>query len=63
MHARELEVLNRGDALVKVLALVQILYLLIQLITRKIVRLPSTQLEIGALAFPASSTITYYLLE
>jgi hypothetical protein len=61
VHARQLEVLNRGDALVKVLALVQIPYLLIQLITRKIVGLPLTQLEIGALAFSASSIITYII--
>ena len=61
MHARQLEVLNRGDAIVKVLALVQILYLIIQLITRKVVGLPSTQLEIGALAFSASSIITYII--
>jgi hypothetical protein len=61
VHARQLEVLNRGDAIVKVLALVQILYLIIQLITRKVVGLPSTQLEIGALAFSASSIITYII--
>jgi hypothetical protein len=58
---RHLELLDRGGILVKVLALVQIVYLIIQLIARKVAGLPSAQLEIGALAFSASSFITYVL--
>jgi hypothetical protein len=56
-----LRALNRGDGLVKVLALVQVTYLIVQLVARKIAGLPSAQLEIGALAFCASSFITYTL--
>lgn len=59
--ARQLQVLNRGDTLVKILALVQIIYLVIQLVVRKVTGLPSTQLEIGALAFSISSIATYIL--
>ena len=55
---RHLELLNRGDILVKVLALVQIVYLIVQVIARKVAGLPSAQLEIGALAFSASGFIT-----
>lgn len=55
-----LERLNKGDSLVKILALTQVSWL-IQLIVRKVVRLPSSQLEIAALAFSASSIITYCL--
>jgi len=58
---RQLEVLDRGDALVKALALVQIIYLIIQLVARKVGDLPSAQLEIAALAFSAASFITYSL--
>jgi hypothetical protein len=58
---RELEALNRGDTLVKALALIQIIYLIAQLAARKLSGLPSAQLEIGALAFSASSMITYIL--
>ena len=61
VHVRQLEVLNRGDSLVKILALVQIIYLIIQLVARKVAHLPSAQLEIAALAFSASSFITYVL--
>jgi hypothetical protein len=56
-----MEVLNRGNALVKALALIQVTYLIVQLVARKVARLPSAQLEIGALAFSASSFITYAL--
>lgn len=59
--ARELQKLDRGDKLIKVLALAQILYLIVQLIARKVRNLPSTQLEVAALAFSASSILTYLL--
>ncbi len=59
--ARQLEALNRSDILVKALALVQISYLIVQLVARKLDSLPSAQLEIGALAFSVLSLITYVL--
>jgi hypothetical protein len=52
---------DRGGALVKALALIQVSYLIIQLISRKIGGLPSTQLEIATLAFAVCSLITYLL--
>ena len=58
---QHLEALNRGDSLVKALALVQVTYLVIQLVARQVAGLPSAQLEIGALAFSASRFITYVL--
>lgn len=61
IKAHDLEKLDRGDKLIKVLALAQILYLIVQLIARKVASLPSTQLEIAALAFSASSILTYIL--
>jgi hypothetical protein len=61
VSSKDLDSLNKGDALVKFLAMVQVSWLIIQLIARKIARLPSSQLEIAALAFSASSLITYLL--
>lgn len=61
ISSQQLEKLDRGDKLAKALALVQITYLIVQLIIRRVVGLPSTQLEIAALAFSASSLITYIL--
>jgi hypothetical protein len=58
---RQLEVLDRSSALVKALALVHIVYLILQLVARKVGGLPSTQLEIATLAFSAASFITYIL--
>ncbi|KAI0885763.1 uncharacterized protein GGS22DRAFT_134243 [Annulohypoxylon maeteangense] len=56
-----LERLDKGGMLVKLLAVGQVSYLVIQLISRKIQDLPSSQLEIGTLAFSVSSLITYGL--
>ncbi|MCJ1466637.1 hypothetical protein MMC07_005257 [Pseudocyphellaria aurata] len=56
-----LEKLNRGDALVKVLALLQVSWLIIQLLVRKVTGLPSAQLEVAVLAFSALSMLTYFL--
>ncbi|MCJ1263857.1 hypothetical protein MMC22_003727 [Lobaria immixta] len=61
VSGRSLEAFSKGDTLVKILALVQVSWLIIQLIVRKIARLPSSQLEIAALAFSASSILTYLL--
>ena len=57
----QLEKLDKGGALVKFLALLQVGYLIVQLIARKVGGLPSAQLEIGALAFASCSAITYLL--
>jgi len=57
----QLQRLDRGGTLVKSLALLQVSYLIVQLVARKLGDLPSTQLEITALAFAASSIITYLL--
>jgi len=59
--ASRLEKLDKGGALVKALALIQVTYLVVQLIARKVTGLPSSQLEIAALAFAASSAVTYVL--
>lgn len=59
---RELEGLDRGGKLVKLLALLQVSYLIVQLIGRKVAGLSSSQLEIMASAFSASSLVTYILL-
>ncbi|KUJ07171.1 uncharacterized protein LY89DRAFT_660914 [Mollisia scopiformis] len=61
IHQSHIPAVDRyiGDKLVKGLALAQIIYLIAQLAARKIAALPSTQLEIAALAFSASSMITY----
>ncbi|CZR67162.1 uncharacterized protein PAC_17061 [Phialocephala subalpina] len=61
ISSQELQKLDRGDKLAKVLALIQITYLIVQLIARRVLGLPSTQLEIAALAFSASSLVTYVL--
>lgn len=56
-----LERLNKGDPLVKTLALIQVTWLIIQLIARKISKLPSSQLEIAAIAFSVYSIVTYLI--
>ena len=53
---------NKGDALVKSIALVEIIWLVLGLVARRIRGHPSTQLEIMTLAFSACSVITYCLL-
>ncbi len=57
----QLEKLDKGGALVKALALVQVGYLIAQLIARTVAGLPSSQLEIATLAFAVSSGVTYLL--
>ncbi|KUJ08302.1 uncharacterized protein LY89DRAFT_765146 [Mollisia scopiformis] len=61
VSSQKLAKLDRGDKIAKVFALIQILYLLVQIIGRKVASLPSTQLEIATLAFAVSSSITYVL--
>ena len=53
---------NKGDALVKLIAIVQIGWLVVQLIVRKVRNLASTQLEIFTLAFAICSLFTYGIL-
>jgi hypothetical protein len=50
---------NKGDALIKTIAVAQIAWLIVQLIIRKSRDYPSTQLEIMALAFAVCSLATY----
>jgi hypothetical protein len=52
---------NKGDLLVKILAVFQITWLIVQLITRTTRGYPSTQLEIMTLAFAACSLVTYLI--
>ena len=59
---RELERLRKGNPLTKFLAILQVTWLITQLIARGVQHLPSSQLEIGALAFSAASLFTYLLL-
>jgi hypothetical protein len=62
MTEDEIDDLNKGDILFKFLAVSQILWLCIQLVTRVSRKLPTTQLEIVTLAFAVLSIITYILL-
>lgn len=57
----QLQQLGGQDALVTMLALVQILYLIAQLIVRRCKHLPISQLEIATLAFAACSIFVYTL--
>ncbi|KAH8909325.1 hypothetical protein BR93DRAFT_865529, partial [Coniochaeta sp. PMI_546] len=56
-----LEKLDRGGALVKVLAIGQVSYLILQLACRAAKGLPTAQLEVATLAFSAVSLVTYGL--
>jgi hypothetical protein len=62
MTEDEIEDLNKGDMFLKVLAVFQIMWLCIQLITRLSRKLPATQLEVVTFAFAVTSIITYVLL-
>ncbi|KAI4157208.1 MAG: hypothetical protein LQ342_008457 [Letrouitia transgressa] len=55
----QLERLDSSSALVKLLAVIQVLWLIVQLISREIRSQPSSQLEISALAFAVCSIVTY----
>ena len=57
----QLSKLADEDTFVKLLALIQAAYLIIELITRAALSLPSSQLEIAALAYACSSLVTYML--
>jgi hypothetical protein len=57
----EIEDNSKGDFFVKGGAVTQVLWLIIQIITRTAEGLPSTQLEIAVLAFSVCTFITYLL--
>lgn len=58
----EIDDLNKGDLVVKILAVSQISWLCIQLSTRLARNIPTTQLEVVTLAFTVCSILTYGLL-
>lgn len=58
----EVEDKNKGDPIVKALAIFQALWLVIQLIMRWVEGLPSSQLEVMTLAFAVCSFLTYLML-
>ncbi|KAL8399866.1 hypothetical protein RB594_000330 [Gaeumannomyces avenae] len=57
----ELEDRNKSDAVVKLLAIIQICWMCTQLVARAMRGLPCTSLEVAAVAFAASSLVTYLL--
>ena len=59
---QELDALNNSDSLVKLIAMTQIVWLMIQLLVRYRNNLVSSQLEIAALAFSVCSMLTYAIL-
>jgi hypothetical protein len=61
LSSTQLEKLAQENSFVKILAVLQVLSLIVQLISPKVSNLPSSPLEIAVLAFAASSTITYIL--
>lgn len=58
----EIDDKNKGDAAVKLLALFEVIWLILQLIIRNVRHLGSTQLEIMSLAFAGSTFVIYILL-
>jgi hypothetical protein len=57
----DLEREDRLDFLSKALAVCQVTYLIVQLVVRAVYQLPSSQLEIAALAFASCSLLTFLL--
>lgn len=62
VSAEDLNDRSKGDALVKGLAILQIIWLVIQMITRASQNLAITQLEISVLALAVCALFTYILL-
>lgn len=52
---------SKGDVFAKISAVVQLIWLVTQLITRKVLNLPSAQLEILALAFAVCTIFTWII--
>jgi hypothetical protein len=61
-HEDQLKDQSKGDFLVKALALLQVTWLVLQVIVRCARHLPITQLEIFVLAFSGPTLLTYILL-
>ena len=61
IHEQNLEDQNKGDALIKALALLQVIWLIITLIVRAARHLPSSQLELLVAAFAGCSLVIYLL--
>ncbi|MCJ1384098.1 hypothetical protein MMC17_007214 [Xylographa soralifera] len=61
IHEQVLDDQNKGDALVKVLAVIQVLWLNLTLIVRAARHLPSSQLELLVAAFTGCSFVIYVL--
>ncbi|CZR69923.1 uncharacterized protein PAC_19824 [Phialocephala subalpina] len=59
---RQLESLNKSDSLVKLLAIIQMTWLMVELIVRYKQNIISSQLEVVTLAFSACSVVTYAIL-
>lgn len=57
----EIKEKGQGDFFAKLLAVIQLIWLVVQLITRKTLNLPSTKIEITALSFAVCSLVTYTL--
>ena len=57
----EIKEKGQGDFFAKLLAVFQLIWLIIQLITRKTLNLPSTKIEITTLSFAVCSLVTYIL--
>lgn len=62
VSAEDLNDISKGDALVKGLAMLQIIWLVIQMITRASQNLAITQLEVSVLALAVCALFTYILL-
>lgn len=62
MSHDELADRNKADQLVKIIAVLQIIWFLIQTITRLVRHLATSQLEILTLSFAVSTVFTYFLL-
>lgn len=58
----EIEDRNKGDTLVKFLALVQVSWFFVQVVTRLCYRIPTSQLEIMVFSFAICAALTYCLL-
>jgi len=61
IHEQDLDDQNKGDALVKALAVVQSCWLIVQLLVRHFKHLPSSQLELVAGAYACCSIFSYLL--
>jgi hypothetical protein len=61
VSAIQIEKMAQEDIFVKLLALLQVLSIVVQFVSRQVLSLPSAPLERAALAFVVASTITYIL--